>query len=125
MTTGCAGKTASVSGSVKFKGELLPSGTITFLGQAGEKKVVAADIKDGKYSIPNLTPGPYIVTFFTTAPSKGGSPPGGKAIVDPNAAANPTGKYVPIPARYATPDKSGVTYDVQAGAQTKDFDLTP
>jgi hypothetical protein len=32
---------------------------------------------------------------------------------------------MPISAKYANPDTSGLTYDVKSGAQVKDFPLAP
>jgi hypothetical protein len=122
VIAGCGGGHASVSGEVRYNGRPLPSGTITFLGQSGHKRVAAADISDGKYTIPDLEAGPAKVTVVTLPPSRGGKPPTGKAIEAPVQV--PAGKYVAIPYRYANPDHSGLGHDVTSGTQTKDFDLT-
>jgi ABC-type glycerol-3-phosphate transport system substrate-binding protein len=119
---GCGGGHASISGEVTYNGRPLPSGTITFLGQAGHKRVAAADIHDGKFEIPDLEAGPVKVTVVTLPPDHGGRPPTGQAIAAP--AEMPAGKYVPIPYRYASPDFSGLGYDVTPGPQTKVFELT-
>ena len=98
---------------MKYKGEPLPSGTITFMCQAGEKKVTY-QIKDGKYAVQNLNPGPVKVSVVTIAPSKGGSPPGGgKAIEDPDADKTPAGKYVPIPQKYSNGETSGLDFELK------------
>jgi len=122
---GCGPSVGSISGTVKYHGAPLPSGTISFLSQAGEKQVVASDIVDGKYTIKAIQPGPAQVIVATIPPSKGGTPPGGgKGIEAPNPGPAP-GKYVPIPAKYSNPEQSGLTYEIKSGSQTKDFDLTP
>ena len=38
--SGCGSRRATVSGEVKYNGAPLPSGTISFLPQSGEKRVV-------------------------------------------------------------------------------------
>ncbi len=126
---GCGPAKAKISGVVKYNGEPLPSGTITFLSDAGNKQVKGADIVDGKYTIPDFYAGPAKVTVTTQKPpGRGGTPPPGVAVIEPPAgspAPAPPGKYVPIPRKYANPENSGLTYDIKAGEQTKDFDLTP
>ena len=123
--SGCGPSNASVSGTVTFNNQPLPSGTITFSSDVGSKPVKAAPIVDGKYTITDFPTGLAKVSVVTTPPPSGGGapPPGVNAIPVPSAAA--PGKYVPIPQRYSTPDKSGLTYEVKGGEQTKDFPLTP
>ncbi len=118
---GCGSRKTTVTGEVKYNDRPLPSGTITFLGQSGHKQVASADIVDGHYSIQNMEPGPVTVTVVTPPPSRGGQPPHGKAIETPNAPAAKA--YVPVPTRFASPDQSGITYEVKSGVQNKDFDL--
>ena len=124
--SGCGSRRASVSGEVKYNGTPLPSGTISFLSQAGEKRVVAAQIVDGKYTAQGVEPGPAKVTVVTVPPSKGGLPPGGgKPVEAPSTfSSSPQGKYVPIPQRYGSSELSGLSYEVKSGSQTKDFDLS-
>ncbi len=126
--SGCGPSKASITGTVKFSGEPLPSGTITFTSDAGTKPVKGAAITNGKYTITDFPAGPAKVTVVTTPPPTGGgaAPPGAPAMPLPtNASAAAPGKYVPIPQRYGSPDKSGLTYTVKGGEQTKDFELTP
>ncbi len=119
MTSGCGGGSkGNVTGTVKFDGQPLPTGTITFQTQ---HDVIHADIKDGKYTIPNVEVGPVKVAVEThqtgvMGPSLSGAP------VAPKADA---GKFVPIPAKYANVESSTLTYEVKAGENTKDFDLAP
>jgi len=49
----------SVSGTVTLEGVPLGGGTIEFHGDAQPKEGVKVDIRDGRYSIPNLPPGQY------------------------------------------------------------------
>jgi hypothetical protein len=120
---GCGGGNGHVSGEVKYNGQPLAAGTITFLFQDGEKQVMRADVIDGKYTLPPTQTGNAKVTVTATAPntSHGALPTGAPA---PAVSVSPE-KYVPIPAKYANPDSSGLTYDVKSGTQTKSFELTP
>jgi hypothetical protein len=123
--SGCGPSKASITGTVTYSGQPLPSGTITFASEAGAKPVKAAPITDGKYTITDFIAGPAKVTILTTPPpsSGGRAPPGAPVIAAPTTAA--PGKYVPIPAKYNNPEQSGLSYDVKSGANTKDFPLTP
>jgi hypothetical protein len=120
---GCGGGKGNVSGEVKYKGQPLAAGTITFLFQDGEKQVMHADITDGKYTLPPTQTGLAKVTITATPPntSHGALPSGAPAA----AASVSPDKYVPIPATYGSADQSGLTYDVKSGTQTKDFPLNP
>ena len=127
LASGCGGRRGTVSGEVRYNGKPLPSGTITFLAHSGETKVVTAEIVDGRYVAQNVGVGPAKVAVATVPPAKGGLPPrGGKPVevTTSSAPSSPPGKYVPIPHRYANPEQSGLTLDVQPGSQTKDFELT-
>jgi hypothetical protein len=126
LASGCGSRRATITGEVKYNGAPLPAGTITFLVQAGEKQVVAAEIVDGKYTVKGIDVGQAKVAVMTLPPAKGGLPPrGGKAVEAPSTfSSSPAGKYVPIPLKYANPDQSGLTYEIKPGSQTKDFDLS-
>ena len=128
--SGCGPSKASITGTVKFNGQPLPSGTITFTSDAGNT-VKGSVITDGKYTITDFQTGPAKVSVVTTPSSRGvgTAPPGTAAMPAPGAAAAPgvvtaPGKYVPIPPRYSSPEESKLTYDVKGGENTKDFDLT-
>jgi hypothetical protein len=125
--SGCGPSKASITGTVTFAGQPLPSGTITFASDAGSKPVKGSAITDGKYTISDFPAGPAKVSVVTTPPPNSGrvvaAPPGTPAMPMPGGAAAP-GKYVPIPLRYSAPEKSGLTYEVKGGEQTKDFDVT-
>jgi hypothetical protein len=124
--SGCGPSKASITGTVKFSGEPLPSGTITFTSDAGTKPVKGSAITNGKYTIPDFPAGPAKVSVVTTPPPTGrGAPPSGAPAMPMPSGASAPGKYVPIPQRYSSPDKSGLTYTVKSGENTKDFELTP
>ena len=130
VVVGCETQKPSVSGTVRFQGQPLPSGTVHFHGADGrvEHSLISAD---GTYTVTNAPIG--IVRI--TVQSHGAAPPkmpssGGKAPTPPPEIAPRTEdrrdtKYVPIPPRYKDPEKSGLTYTVSAGAQTHNIELQP
>jgi len=127
--SGCGRGTGSVTGTVKYKGDLLPIGDIAFLSQDGDQQVRHADIIEGKYTIPAIPAGVCKVVVTTWQPTpKGGHRkfgPGGPGTKPADPAPPPAVQAILIPKDYGDPDKSGLTYDVKAGSQTKDFDLGP
>lgn len=144
LSAGCGSK-ATISGTVTYKGKPIPAGYIVFAPENGAASVNAT-IEDGKYSAEKVPTGPAKVTVTSLsmererAPmgmsegpppemmSKMGPPP--DAPIPPEArermargAASFSKKGLKIPDRYADPAQSGLTYTVQPGAQTKDFQL--
>jgi len=132
--TGC-GSHGSVSGKVSYKGDTLGGGTVVFIseGQASEPSPIGPD---GTYHINKIPTGLVKVTVETksakpaaadprrpnmpTAPPQDKAPPG---ATEPYVGSGAKGHYVWIPDDYGDPAKSGLTYDVKPGSQTKDFDL--
>lgn len=104
-------KEVVVSGVVKFNGEPLPGGTITFISVNEKDKVATAGInEDGTYSIGKAPVGDVKVTIIGPSrpsdKSKGTKPP------------------LTIPKTYEKAESSKLTYTVTTESkQTKDFDL--
>ncbi|HBI46734.1 MAG TPA: hypothetical protein DDY78_28355 [Planctomycetales bacterium] len=120
---GCGGGRGNVSGEVKYSGQPLAAGDITFIFEDGEKQQVHADVIDGKYTLPPTQTGKAKVTITATAPNTAHGPlPAGATVTGPSVSPE---KYVPIPQKYSNLDQSGLTYDVKGGDQKKNFDLTP
>jgi hypothetical protein len=110
---------------VRFDGERLPSGRVTFVCEGGTKPVLTADIRDGAYTIADAPVGACKVAVATfearTTPV-----PGMPADVRPPGGTGPkAGKYVAIPKRYQDPTSSGLRYTIRSGSQSHDIDLTP
>ncbi len=118
--SGCGGGVANVSGEVKFEGQPLQNGRVTFVCSGGNRPSLSADIKEGRYEIANVPAGPVEViveTFNRRAdPVPGGPPP---------APVPKDYKYVKIPARYSNAKESGLGFEAVNGDQAKNFDLTP
>jgi hypothetical protein len=127
---GCGPQTASVSGSVKFKGEPLPSGTVLFHSADGRVEHGLID-GSGRYTIAGAPLGPVRIAVRSHAaaptglPSRGGPPPAAPKELVPTAKDKPDGKFIRIPPRYIDPATSGLTFAVRGGAQKHDIDLTP
>jgi hypothetical protein len=127
---GCGAQKASVSGTVRFKNQPLPSGTVLFHGADGrvEHSLIAAD---GTYTIADAPIG----TVRITVQSHGAAPPALSSPVDqprtvppelaPRAEDRRDSSYVLIPGHYQDPEKSGLKYSVDVGAQTHDIELQP
>jgi len=134
--SGCGKSTATVSGTVKFLSDPLPSGTVVFYGPNND--IVTGSIENGKYTIVNAPLGEVRVAVQVQDPSLGtkgaGGPPGagdGAPNLPPGAEEQKhmtktrpgERKVVPIPPQYMNPDTSGLSLHVKKGKQPFDIDL--
>jgi hypothetical protein len=134
VALGCGDKNpnapASVSGSVKYKGEVLKAGTIQFHSDQG---VYTAPINsDGTYVNRDVAVGESVVTVDTESvnPNKkkeayGGDRAKGMQEQKPPAGSS-TGSefYVKIPKKYSDPKESPLRANVKRGKQEQNFELT-
>jgi hypothetical protein len=105
-------RAGTVTGTVTFKGQPLPSGKVSILSTGGA--VSSGDIgPDGRYTVYRVGGGPVKLAVATYPPP----PPGPVATVAP--------KYIPIPRRYRDFDKSALTRTVTYGWQMQDIELEP
>jgi len=122
LTLGCGGKTGEtvVYGKVTLNGQAV-DGSVTFIGS--DKKESASPIApDGKYRIINPPLG--AVRIVVKGNPKGA---GMKELPKgPGEAPNATGggSGVPPPKKYENPE-NGLTYEVKAGEQEHNIELTP
>jgi len=122
--------TGTVTGVVKAGGQPVASGLITFESEVGKRDVFSAAIIDGKYTTDEIPVGATKVSVVNRqgnpaapAAKQGGLMAGqGSDLAPPPKRAAPAGE---VPAKYSSSGTSGLTYDVTAGPNTKDFDLTP
>jgi hypothetical protein len=139
LAAGCGSK-ATITGTVTYKDQPIHEGNIVFTPESGGRSVGAV-IKDGKYTAEKVPTGPAKVTVTSMYAQGAGGPqeltkkmggPPADAPLPPEARAmmerrstmaSESKKGVKIPDHYADPEKSGLTYTVEAGPQTKDFKL--
>jgi hypothetical protein len=124
--TGCKKKeieTAEVSGTVFYKGDPLTGGRITFSPTKEGGFSNTADIDEkGKYKITAAIGEVKISVDNKMLERKSSSGP----MLKRPGAQKPTemkGKYVEIPDKYYTPEKTPLTYTVKPEAQTHDIKL--
>ena len=114
LVAGCGGgdNAAEVSGTVTYDGTPVDNGAITFFPEKGP--TAGSPIQGGKYTA-RVTVGPAKVTISA------GKVVGQKKLY--NTADSPSAPITAeiLPAKYNTATQ--LKYDVQSGAQTKDFNL--
>src|SRR5262249_57653148 len=69
------GGPGNISGEVKYKGQPLPSGRITFVCQEGNKQSFPAAIENGRYSLTGVPQGPAFIVVQTFRPTVKAPPP--------------------------------------------------
>lgn len=117
---GCSGKSATVSGKVRYKDQLLPTGEVSFIATDGKSRSGLIGT-DGSYQISDAPIGPVkivVVARQVEGKMKGGSP----MVAKLDQARRPVVKSL-IPAKFADPAKSGLSFEVVAGKQIKDIYL--
>jgi hypothetical protein len=136
---GCGKPRGDISGKVTYQGQPVPDGTITFF-DADNKQVGSSSLSEaGEYSLIKVPAGPVKITVTTAlGPSnrrKSEDTPsaGPKKVQVPEGAQPDAPKWrggaparrrvVTVPAKYNSPDQSGLTYTVQPGKQEHNFDL--
>jgi hypothetical protein len=151
LGVGCGSK-AAITGTVTYQGKPIPAGYIVFTPESGAP-AVNAPINDGKYTAEKVPTGPAKVTVTSLymedkasnlkanrmgagtmpaeAMAKMGAPPKDAPIPEEArermsrgaASFTQSKKGLKIPDKYGDPAKSGLTYTVQPGSQSKDFNL--
>ena len=143
---GCSSQTktnTSVSGKVTYKGQPVPSGTVSF-HRTGEEQSGAYGFplkSDGTYEGSGMLPEEMVVTIETESANPKVTTPSytrNKNDKNPMAeydkmmrekgfkAATPTdaSMYVPIPKNYAEKNTSPLKVTLTRGSNTQNFDLT-
>ena len=119
--SGGSGNNAVVSGKVTLAGKGLPGGNITFYPGGSADKSRTASIKgDGTYSVPDVARGECKVTVDTSSLK---SMPQVQKGTDMPGMGGDTVKYVPIDAKYAKPETSGLSTNVDRAAFTYDVEV--
>ena len=122
LPLGCSRTDAALSGTVTYDGKPVENGQITFTPVDGQGQPVGAPIRNGKYKISSLIPGPNIVKIEAVNTSgiamsneemkrRAQSKKSGEATVE-------TGNLIP-----ASAEGNNTQVEVAAGSKTLDFHL--
>jgi hypothetical protein len=145
LAAGCAARTTKVSGQVRYKGQPLPGGIVTF--QPADTKfntvtVLLDELGNYEATLPigevrvavdnrELQPQPAIprvdlppAVREAVKKTKSQEPPPASAEAEkPTASAQHRGKYVQIPEKYYTVEESGLTFTVDPANPKLDIEL--
>ena len=121
LVAGCGG-TGDVSGKVTFNGKPLVWGTVQFEGS--DNMLKQANINsDGTYAIKGVATGEAKVAVSSINPRSADFQP---RVVEGQKPPPPPPEvkgWFPIPAKYDTPHKSGLTYTIKTGENKIDIEL--
>lgn len=120
-----------VYGKVTYKGQTVPTGTVTFAPLDGEGEGAFGKIAEGSYNLTTHTTGDGAVPgrYRVSVVSADAITP--KAAFDTDPRATPEASIAKaqraakhrIPTKYADPEKSGVSFEVKAQSNPFDIDL--
>ncbi len=117
LASGCGPRYGNITGKVTYKGNPIVGGTITFYDSVNQAR--SSDIKsDGTYTVNRVASGHARVTVAAPMDISLLGPGGKKTAIGSGEA-----KPMQLPVNLGDPEKSGLTYDVIAGDQKKDFAL--
>ncbi|HEY1188293.1 MAG TPA: carboxypeptidase-like regulatory domain-containing protein [Gemmata sp.] len=131
LAVGCQSRTATVSGTVTYRGQPVTGGSVVFY--CSDKQIVRGLIgPDGRYSIPNVPIGSASVVVAVQSHAKVPEgfrlsqqlPPSAGGPVPP-APTPPGARPVALPPRYALPEESGLAVTIGDAHVTYDIDLKP
>jgi hypothetical protein len=124
LLAGCSPGKGSVSGIVRYQGKPLATGTILFFDE--RQRVRQSDIReDGSYEVTDVVAGTVRIAVMAPMDIPFQTPGAPKSLTLPGGTSAPRGKSVTLPARYADPAESGLTFPVVRGSNHRDVDLTP
>ena len=113
---GCGAGAGDVAGVVKYRGQPLAGGTITFYDAANTAMSSGID-EEGKYEVKQVAAGPAKIAIATPINIQFGSPlPGGKTATKKT-------EFPDFPGKYTDPEKSGLSLEVKSGSQTHNISL--
>jgi hypothetical protein len=125
LASACS-RTCVVSGEVTYEGQPVNDGTITFLPADGKGPSAGGPIKQGKFEVQGLAPGPKVVEVIATKPVNfaRSSEEMAKRYDAAKARGDPSGLIDPADVIPADAQGNRVTIEIKPGRQTHDFRLT-
>lgn len=127
---GCGGGPTSINGQVKYKGDPVTGGIITFHFGKDKNSAYGSIDASGNYAVQSTVTGNAKVTINTDSVKNAGAPlMHGKTTKEgmpqmPGGAAAANTSYMKIPPKYADEQQTTLEYMVTSGPQKKNFDLT-
>jgi hypothetical protein len=118
---GCGGR-GDVTGTVSYKGKPLVFGTVLFEGSDGNLRQ-GNIASDGSYSVGGVAIGEAKVAVSSINPKSSDFVPMVRESGKPRPPKPEVKGWFPIPEKYDTPFKSGLTYTVKRGANKIDIKL--
>ena len=113
-----SGPKGTVSGKVTVNGKPITFGAIAFYKEGA---AFNGPIREGSYSVTGVPAGDVKVTINSLpTPAEGGPSTG---VPGEEKVSFPKGPFVAVPARFADPAKTPLTYSVVEGDQEKTFDI--
>lgn len=121
LAAGCGG-TGDVAGKVTYQGKPLVWGTVQFEGS--DNMLRQANINsDGTYAIKGVAIGEAKVAVSSINPKSSDFQPMMREGMPPPPPRPEVKGWFPIPAKYDTPHKSGLTYTIKSGENKIDIEL--
>lgn len=124
IVAGCGAGKGDISGKVKYKGEVLPGGSVQFMTPGGAFTSEIAS--DGSYSISGAATGPAKISITYQDPRyveyMNALVISARDPSKPKPKGNPD-DFNKVPTKYTDPNTSGLTYEVKSGSQSYDIEL--
>jgi hypothetical protein len=129
VLAGCAGGKADVTGKVTHQGKTVTWGTVIVQGPDGAP-VTGAIQPDGTYSVQGVATGKVLIGVISRDPGVRAGPANRGGFKSQHGDQPPPpppdidrSKWFPLPAKYETPETSGITTTLHSGANQYDVDL--
>lgn len=139
LLPGCTATPGDVTGTVKYKGKPLASGSVVFVVE-GHPPVTAAIDEQGHYTAKGVPVGAASIAVSSPDPriqaARGGGKGAGEMTAEdlkerqqkgpPDSQAQPKidpAKWFPIPDEVSDPRRSNLKFDIHPGANTFDIEL--
>lgn len=122
--TGCGTKVGDVRGRITYKNKTVESGSIVFL--VGSSPHYAEIEPGGSYTLKGVPAGEAKIGVSSPNPSTPTIKINKPGMPTPTPSARPVGdprKWFALPPKYSDPITSGLTFTVQAGPNTAEFNL--
>src|SRR6516225_5859202 len=118
--TGCDGRGTNVTGTIRYRGQPLTSGTVSFFCENGEIHSSLLS-EEGSYQLPRLPPGSARVAVVSHPRIPQGlqtnqGPPSPAPLISAKGRI-PQKPQMRVPERYGRPESSGLLFTINPGDQ--------